>query len=108
MRPSTKAFLLGASTGGVIAIGCNLLPYWHSYQAYHGDGYEVIGFPFTFRRLGGFAGIYEFRIELLIANAIIAIVFAAVAGWVTVSLSTMAWRARRGFPVDVTTQEQKN
>jgi hypothetical protein len=99
MKHSAKTFAVGASVGAVVAIGLNLLPYWRSYQAYHGDGYEVIGFPFIFRRMGGFVGIYEFRPELLIADAAIALSFAALAGLVAVKASKIATRSGRGFPV---------
>jgi len=99
MKQSAKTFALGASVGAVVAIGLNLLPYWRSYQAYHGDGFEVLGFPFVFRRMGGIAGIYEFRPELLVADAAIALSFAALAGWVAMKLSKIASRSGRGFPV---------
>ena len=92
-------FILGACAGALVAIVANLLPYWQSYRAYGTDGYEVIGFPFTFRRMGGIAGIYEFRASLLIVDMLIAFAFAAVVGWATVAVSHRVWRSAHGFPV---------
>ncbi|HZN64063.1 MAG TPA: hypothetical protein VFB66_02095 [Tepidisphaeraceae bacterium] len=100
MTRSTIPFVLGASAGAVVAAVANLLPYWQSHGAHGTDGYEVIGFPFTFRRMGGFAGIYEFRTTLLIADLLIAFAFAALVGWATVAVSLGSWRSGRGFPVE--------
>ena len=99
MTHSTTQFVLGASAGALVAIVANLLPYWQSYGAYGTDGYEVIGFPFTFRRMGGFVGIYDFHTGLLLADLLIALAFAALVGWATVAISRSASRSERGFPV---------
>jgi hypothetical protein len=99
MTRSTVPFVLGACAGAIVAIVANLIPYWQSYGAYGTDGYEVIGFPFTFRRMGGFAGIYEFRTSLLIADISMALAFALLVGWASVAVAHRSWRSGRGFPV---------
>ena len=99
MKHPAQTFAVGASVGAFVAVGLNLLPYWRSYQAYNGDGYEAIGFPFVFRRMGGFVGIYEFRAELLIVDAAIALSFTALAGLVAMKVSKIASRSGRGFLV---------
>jgi hypothetical protein len=99
MTRSTLPFVLGASAGALVATVVNLLPYWLSHGAYGTDGYEVIGFPFTFRLMGGFAPIYEFRAGLLIADVLIGVTFAALVGWATVVVSLRSWRRGCGFPV---------
>src|SRR5687768_6038917 len=86
MTRSTTPFVLGACAGLLVAIAANLLPYWLSYGADATDGYEVIGFPFTFRRIGGYAGVRELHVSVLIADVVIAIGFAACAGWATVNV----------------------
>jgi hypothetical protein len=50
--------------------------------------------------MGGFAGIYEFRTTLLIADILIAFAFAALVGWATVAVSLGSWRVGRRFPVE--------
>ena len=72
---------------------------WQSYGAYGTDGYVVIGFPITFGRMRGFAGIYEFHTSLLIADVLIALAFAALVGWATVAISLRSWGSRSGFQV---------
>jgi hypothetical protein len=71
----SKRFVTGFSVAAVAAVLLNFLPYVRTRGAYHGDGFEVIGFPFVFRRFGGFEGIYEFNIAILLAD----IAFGAVA-----------------------------
>jgi hypothetical protein len=73
---STKKFLSAFAATTLLAAFANLLPYLLTRGAYNGDGYEVIGFPFTFRRLGGYVGIYEFSVGLLLADIIVALLFA--------------------------------
>ena len=59
----------------------NLLPYLRTRGAYNGDGFEIIGFPFTFRRIGGFAGIYEFHSIALLADIVLALAVALLVGY---------------------------
>jgi len=63
-----KRFATGFAATAIAAAFLNLLPYLQTRGAYNGDGFEVAGFPFTFRRLGGFAGIHEFRPAALFAD----------------------------------------
>jgi len=52
----------------LFGVGVNLVTYLVTRGAYNGDGFEVVGFPFVFRRLGGIAGLYEFRVLALFAD----------------------------------------
>jgi hypothetical protein len=97
-RPVLR-FGSGFAIGAAIAAGLNLLPYWRTYRAYGGDGYEIIGFPFVFRRMGGFSYSYTFRTDLLLADIAIALGFALVAGLVGVVLPRFVRGAGPGFPV---------
>ena len=92
-------FAVAAVSGLAIAVALNLFPYWQSYQANHTDGYEIIGFPFVFRRFGGYVPTYEFRADLLLLNIVIALAFAGAAGWATVKLLAVVRHSGRGFPV---------
>jgi hypothetical protein len=80
MKAPAKSFSVGFAATVVVAAILNWLPYLQTRGAYNGDGFEVIGFPFTFRRLGGIAGIYEFRVVQLLLDIILALLVAAVAG----------------------------
>ena len=80
MTSITKRFTIGFSAAALVAAFLNLLPYLRTRGAYHGDGFEVIGFPFTFRRLGGFIGTYEFHITALLADIGLALVVALLVG----------------------------
>src|SRR5689334_8209585 len=73
---STKKFVAAFVATTLLAAFLNLLPYLQTRGAYNGDGFEVIGFPFIFRRLGGIAGIYEFRVGLLLADILVALLVA--------------------------------
>jgi hypothetical protein len=63
MKHPLIRFVSGLSIGAAIAFGLNLLPYWETDHAFGGDGYEIIGFPFVFRRVGGFSYICVFRAD---------------------------------------------
>jgi hypothetical protein len=76
-----KGFLLGLLASVVL----NLLPYLFTYHAYFKDGYEYLGFPFTFRRVGGYPIFYVFDAWLLIGDILIAIAVAGAVGIVSVS-----------------------
>lgn len=82
MTSIAKRFTVGFSAAALVATFLNLLPYLRTRGAYHGDGFEVIGFPFTFRRLGGFVGIHEFHITALLADIGLALVAALLVGYV--------------------------
>ena len=81
MNTSPKRFSVGFAGAAVAAAFVNLVPYLRTRDAYNGDGFEVIGFPFTFRRLGGIAGLYEFHLLALLADIILALLLAAVVGY---------------------------
>ncbi len=92
-------FGVGAFVGLAIAVAMNLLPYWQSYEAYGGDGLEVIGFPFTFRSYGGMSPTYTFRGDLLAADVAVGIAVALAAGYAIALLPRLGRSRRRGFPV---------
>jgi hypothetical protein len=81
MTSIAKRFAVGFSATALVAAFLNLLPYLRTRGAYNGDGFEVIGFPFTFRRLGGIAGIYEFRLMFLLADIGLALAVALLVGY---------------------------
>jgi hypothetical protein len=74
MNSSTKKFVTAFAATTLLSAFLNLLPYLQT-RGYI-DGFVVIGFPFTFRRTGGLVGIDEFRVELLLADIIFALLFA--------------------------------
>lgn len=82
MTSNAKRFAAGFSATALVATFLNLLPYLRTRGAYNGDGFEIIGFPFTFRRLGGIAGIYEFSVMWLLADIGLALVIALLVGYV--------------------------
>jgi hypothetical protein len=77
-----RHFWIGASVGCLFAAGLNLLPYLRTRGAYQTDGLEIIGFPFVFRGLGGFA--YQLYIDwwALLADILLAAVLSFVLGLV--------------------------
>jgi len=81
MTSIIKRFAAGFSIAMLTAAFLNKLPNIWTRGAYHGDGFEVIGFPLTFRRLGGVAGIYEFHITALLADIGLALVVALLVGY---------------------------
>ena len=83
MITNVKRFTAGFIAGAVAVTFLNLLPFFRTRGAYNGDGFEIIGFPFTFRRLGGFAGIYEFHTIALIADIVLGLVSALLVGCVS-------------------------
>jgi hypothetical protein len=76
MSTTAKRFNIGFAVGAVLAVSLNLMPYLRTLGAYKGDGFEIIGAPFVFRRLGGIAGIYEFSAIALVADIVVALVIA--------------------------------
>ena len=81
MSTATTRSVVGFLIAALMAALLNLMPYLWTRGAYHGDGYEVIGFPFKFRRLGGFAGAYEFNTTALLADIALAIAVAVLVGY---------------------------
>ena len=81
MSATGKRFVVGFVTGTIAAAFLNLLPFLRTRGAYNGDGFEIIGFPFTFRRLGGLTGIYEFHAVALITDIALGLVVALVVGY---------------------------
>lgn len=82
MTSIAKKFAVGFSAAALLAALLNLLPYLRTRVAYNGDGFEVIGFPFVFRRFGGIAGTYQFRVGSLLADVSLALAFALLVGYI--------------------------
>jgi hypothetical protein len=80
MTSKAKRFV-GFSATAVIAAFLNLLPYLRTRGAYDGDGFEIIGFPFTFRRVGGFVGAHELHIVALLADIGLGLAVALLVGY---------------------------
>jgi len=74
MNSPTTKFVTAFTATTLLAAILNLVPYLQT-RGYI-DGFVVIGFPFTFRRFGGIGYIDEFRVGLLLADIIVALVFA--------------------------------
>jgi hypothetical protein len=74
---------------GLIMVGANLLPLYVSWQAFDTDGYERVGWPFTFFERGGFKYHERLGLHWLLTDAIIAI---AVAYAAAIALKN-GWRA---------------
>jgi hypothetical protein len=74
VNSSNKKFLTAFVATTLVAAFGNLLPYLQT-RGYI-DGYKLVGFPFTFRRFGGVGYIDEFSVGLLLADIIVALVFA--------------------------------
>ncbi len=100
MSSSLKRFCFGFSSAVVVAVAANLIPYWRTYGAYGTDGQEVIGFPLTFRRFGGFVPVYEFHVGALLIDVALAALFALAIGWSVIKLPMPFTRqSGAGFPV---------
>lgn len=80
MNTNTKRFGAGFMVATLAAALLNLLPYLLTRGTYNSDMFEVAGFPFTFRRIGGFTGIHEFRVWALLADVLLALIVAATVG----------------------------
>jgi hypothetical protein len=65
----------------LFGVGVNLVTYLVTRGAYGGDGFEIIGFPFVFRRLGGIAGLYEFKVLALFADVLIVLLISVAVGF---------------------------
>jgi hypothetical protein len=80
MKGVDRKFVFGLTVGSLAAVGLNWLPFWWTRGAQHGDGYEVIGFPLSFRRLGGMSGTYQFRWDALALDVAVGIGLAIFVG----------------------------
>jgi hypothetical protein len=82
MSIAHKRFALGFAGATVVVALLNLAPFIWTFRAYQGDGFELIGFPFTFRRLGGeYPNIYEFHVVALWADIGLGLALALLAGY---------------------------
>jgi hypothetical protein len=81
MTTSTKRFTVGFSVAAVIVVALNFLPLLLTRGAYHGDGFQEVGFPFVFHRVGGIAGVEEFRIMGLLSDITFALTVASFTGY---------------------------
>lgn len=81
MTSIAKKFTVGFSIAALVAAFLNLLPYLRTRGAYHGDGFEVVGFPFVFRSEGGFFWTYEFSYLALVADIALALAVALGVGY---------------------------
>ena len=99
MNRSWVRFATGFALGAAIAVALNLIPYWLTFRDYAGDSYEVIGFPFVFRRVGGYSFSYTFLTDLLLVDIAVAVSFALVVGCLAIVLPRFMRRHGRGFPV---------
>src|SRR4029079_15658948 len=57
---------------GVMAIA-NMAPLYFTWPAYGTDGYEVIGWPWVFRKCGGFEGGYYLYPDCFLGDVLIAL-----------------------------------
>jgi len=89
----SQRFWIGFSAGLVLAVILNLVPYLLTRGAYHGDGFEVIGFPFVFRSSGGFAYRLSFSWLALAADLFAAGIIALAAGYIGIKI-----RSRDSLP----------
>jgi len=81
MSSTAKRFTAAFALAGLLALFLNVLPFLLTRGSYHGDGFEVIGFPFTFRRLGGIQGLHEFRVWALLIDITLSVAAAIAAGY---------------------------
>lgn len=75
-----KCFIGAFSLTCLFGVVVNLVTYLVTRGAYNGDGFEVVGFPFVFRRLGGIGGLCEFRVLALLADLLVIVVASFVVG----------------------------
>jgi hypothetical protein len=58
------------------------MPYHRTLGAYDGDGFEIIGFPFTNRQIRRFVGVHEFHTLALLADIVLGLAVALLVGCV--------------------------
>jgi len=85
MKHRTK-FITGFSGALLVILFLNV---WPNYKMrFYGvnDGYDCLGFPFTFRAIGGIAGTYEFSYLALLADVAFGLFAGVIVGWVRTQL----------------------
>lgn len=82
----------------------NILPYIVTRDAPRWDGYQVTGFPMTFREFGGFSPGSHFYIEAFVLDVVIGLVTAAAMGY---GWARLRWTGTPGDPpaANMTLQE---
>jgi len=81
-----KKFITGSSGALLVILFLNV---WPNYKMrFYGvnDGYDCLGFPFTFRAVGGIAGTCEFSYLSLLADVAFALLAAFTVGYVRTQL----------------------
>ena len=76
MQRCSFRFAIGFIAALAIALLLNVLPHlWMRFNDVK-DGYDTFGFPLTFQRDGGFAGIFEFHYFALVLDVALALLVA--------------------------------
>jgi hypothetical protein len=98
MRPNTleystrtatrSTFWIGFAAGLCLAAIANVLPYLLNRFDPVADGWECLGFPFTFRKEGGYAGLLIFSYLALAADLLIALAAAVTCGLIVRRLAS--------------------
>ena len=101
MHKGAVRFALGFAVGVLAMLCANVMPYWQTYHAYDGDGYGLAGFPFTFRKVGGYVGIHRFSSHLLLADIAIALAVAVCFGVIAIRLLDGSRPWGRGFDLSL-------
>ena len=88
---TTIAFLLAFLATSGIATLLNVWPYLRTYRAYQYDGQEMVGFPWTFRQVGGdcfplVCENYDFHLAYFAADVALALACALAAGYLAARL----------------------
>ncbi len=65
-------YCCGFTAGILISIFLNLFPLYATWEFFMTDGFEKLGFPFAFRKFGGYLPVYKFSFLLLTADIIFA------------------------------------
>jgi hypothetical protein len=81
MNNGNKKFAAGFAIALILAIALNVVLHLLTRGDQHGDGFEEVGFPFVFYRMGGFAGIEEFRVLGLLSDISFAVIVALLTGY---------------------------
>lgn len=83
MHTTFKKFVAVFVIASAVVFCVNLVPFIRTFRAYQGDGFEVIGFPFIFRRIGGEPpGVYEFHASALQLDILIGLAAALFAAFI--------------------------
>jgi hypothetical protein len=90
-----RRFVLGLAGGVAMMAALNILPYIVTRDAPRWDGYQVIGFPMTFREFGGFSPGTYFSIEACALDVVIGLVAAVAMGY---GWARLRWTGASGNP----------